>query len=262
MSCYQEYPPPPALRPYVTCLWTAMAEPGEGPHVHRVLPDNGIDILWQDQAPAGFAVGMMTAAVDVVTRVPVQTVAVRFKPGGAVAFFNRPLHDLRDLHVDLPDLWGGGQATGLLAEALWGRSGTVQEQLDILGQCLVERFQAQANVDCSPTTRRAAALVEQALIRIDGSHGQIRVETLAESLGVSRQHLASLFRARVGLSAKVFARICRFQRAAEGIKNAPKPDVDWATLALEFGYFDQSHLVHEFREFSGNSPGVFASLGS
>src|SRR5471032_2822559 len=77
---YQEYPPSPALRAHVACFWTSHAGGLARPHTQRVLPDNCVDILWQNGGRPGFAVGMMTSSIDVVTAGAVRTVAVRFKP--------------------------------------------------------------------------------------------------------------------------------------------------------------------------------------
>jgi methylphosphotriester-DNA--protein-cysteine methyltransferase len=99
-------------------------------------------------------------------------------------------------------------------------------------------------------------MVEAAVGAIEAARGAIRIETLADTLGVSRQHLASQFRARVGLGAKLFARVCRFQHASAAIRRGQQPDL--AALALEAGYYDQPHMVHEFRELAGSTPQSFA----
>ena len=81
----------------------------------------------------------------------------------------------------------------------------------------------------------------------------LRVEGLARQLGVSRQHLALQFRQHVGISPKLFARICRFRAASAGMQRlAGQPD--WAQVALQFGYFDQSHLIRDFQDFAHSSP--------
>jgi transcriptional regulator GlxA family with amidase domain len=80
---------------------------------------------------------------------------------------------------------------------------------------------------------------------------------LAAQLRVSRQHMAAQFRAKVGLSPKLYARIARFRRATDVLREARSPD--FAQLALECGYFDQSHLIHDFQEFSGSAPERFLS---
>jgi len=66
--------------------------------------------------------------------------------------------------------------------------------------------------------------------------------------GVSARHLERVFFARVGLGPKAFARIVRFQN----VLRSSLPD--WAAIAADCGYTDQAHLIHEFREFTGQTP--------
>lgn len=80
------------------------------------------------------------------------------------------------------------------------------------------------------------------------------VETLADTLSVSRQHLALQFRQQVGITPKLFARICRFRRALALLRD-PARDGDLAALAADCGYFDQSHLIRDFRDFADGTPG-------
>ena len=107
---YKEYPPHPALAAYVECVWAARA-PGGG-HAHRVLPDNCVDILWQDGGEAGFAVGMMSAPILVASPLPVRTLAVRFKPGMAGLFLALPMQEITDQRADMDLLWGAAKRTG------------------------------------------------------------------------------------------------------------------------------------------------------
>ena len=70
--------------------------------------------------------------------------------------------------------------------------------------------------------------------------------------GRSARTLERRFAREVGLAPKLFARVIRFQRVLEHIeKNAP---VDWARLALDAGYFDQAHLIRDFRTFAETTP--------
>ena len=241
---YCEYSPHPKLAAYVDCVWAARA-PGFA-HTHRVLPDNCVDILWQDSGPEGFAVGMMSSAILVASARPVRTLAVRFKPGMARLFLATPLHLLTDQRVDIDQLWGRSEA-GRLAEALWTSEAPERAQLAIIERELLRRLQTDVT--------RNAPLVQQALRALESSGGALRVEELAAQFSVSRQHLAAQFREHVGLSPKLFARICRFRQATAAIRTTPTPD--WAQLALDYGYFDQSHLIHDFQELAGNTPERF-----
>jgi AraC-like DNA-binding protein len=96
--------------------------------------------------------------------------------------------------------------------------------------------------------RRVDAAVD-AILR---SGGRATIDRVAAAAGVSRQHLARAFAYHVGVSPKTFARVMRFRRALElaGGHN-------WDDLAAELGYFDQSHLIADFREFAGTTPVPF-----
>ncbi len=255
MVLYQEHPPCAALAPYLACLWTCHVQPEGQAISHRVLPDNCIDILWQDCDPLGGVAGMMRSAIAVPFARPVRTIAARFKPGAASYFFHTPLHELIDLHPALNDLWSAKQLAELwtdglaerCADALWSRPLSDAAAVAAIEALLLQRLRFSV---------QRPGLVEAAVAAIEQSHGAIRIEVLADNMGVSRQHLASQFRARVGLPAKLFARVCRFQHATRAIAAAPARD--WATLALELGYYDQPHMIHEFRELAGSTPQSFA----
>jgi AraC-like DNA-binding protein len=232
------------LAAHVDCVWAARA-PALA-HTHRVLPDNCVDILWQDGGQPGFAVGMMSSAILVASERPVRTLAVRFRPGMAGLFLATPLHAITNQRADIDLLWGRSDADRL-ADALWEGDAPERARLALIEHELLRRFRADVP--------RGAPLVESALQALEGSGGTLRVEDLAAQLRVSRQHLAAQFREHVGLSPKLFARICRFRQATAAIRATRAPD--WAQLALECGYFDQSHLIHDFQELAGSTPERF-----
>lgn len=245
MIVYQEYAPLPALRPWLACVWTCRVQTGATALTHQVLPDNCIDILCQDQQESSFAVGMMTAPIRVISQGLVQTVAARFKPGAAASFFDLPLCELNDGRTDLLSLWGRDLAARL-TDALWSDPLDDVRRIAILQDHLLLRLRAGPRPPAPGMTGHAVALIER-------SQGRLRVDSLAEQLNVSRQHLAAQFRHKVGISPKLFARICRFRAAnaaLQDLRGAP----DWAQLALEHGYFDQSHLIHDFQDFAHSSP--------
>jgi len=268
---YQEFPPPPGLAGLVDCLWlsdapAAPAGPALLPVAHRVLPDNCTDILWQDSGDA-FFVGMMSTWFDVPAARRVRTVAVRFRPGAASLFVGPvPLAGLVDQRAGLDQLWGRS-AADRLGDELWSVARSDAERLALLTEALYARLAlapAGARAASALASRVVAsapagqALALQAVAQLEASGGGLRVESLAAALGVSRQYLANQFRDHVGLSPKLFARICRF-RAARTAALAAEPGRhghDWATLALDSGYFDQSHLIRDFQDFTGASPDV------
>ena len=91
-----------------------------------------------------------------------------------------------------------------------------------------------------------------AALEIFGNNQAWIVREVARHIGLSQRRFIQIFKAEVGVTPKLFSRIQRFQQTRSFIQQSAS--VNWATLALELGYFDQSHLIREFLEFSGQSP--------
>jgi AraC-like DNA-binding protein len=79
-----------------------------------------------------------------------------------------------------------------------------------------------------------------------------RVREAAKYIGLSQRRFIQIFKSEVGLTPKLFTRIQRFQQMRSFIAKDSSPN--WAAIAFDLGYFDQSHLIREFLEFSGLTP--------
>jgi transcriptional regulator GlxA family with amidase domain len=84
---------------------------------------------------------------------------------------------------------------------------------------------------------------------------KVAVGELAEELGWSRKRMAARFRAEIGLPPKTVARLLRFENARALAQSEARPD--WARIAVECGYYDQSHLINDFRAVTGVTPATF-----
>ncbi len=94
--------------------------------------------------------------------------------------------------------------------------------------------------------------------RLEARRGAVSVGELAERYGRSVRQVERIFAERVGVSPKVYARLARLKFGMRlGLADA-KPD--WAGIALEAGYFDQSHMVREFKALNGATPVEYAEL--
>jgi len=167
-------------------------------------------------------------------------IGVHFKPGGAFPFIGVPAGDLTDTHVNLDTLWG--PAAGRLRERLC-EAPTAVERFELLHEALLSRI-------CSGVENHYA--VSAALQMFVNNHARPTVREAAKYLGLSQRRFIQVFKTEVGVTPKLYSRIQRFQQARALIQRTPLPN--WATLALDAGYFDQSHLIREFLEFSGFSP--------
>lgn len=90
------------------------------------------------------------------------------------------------------------------------------------------------------------------------SSGQVRIDEVARQCGIGRRQLERLMLCWVGLSPKRLARIARFQAVLGDV--ADRSQLKWTGVAHQ-SYADQSHLIHEFAEFGGNSPRRFLARG-
>lgn len=174
---------------------------------------------------------------------------VAFAARGAASLLPMPLADVANRTGSFSDLVGEG-AMRLRERLLETRDAPTR-------LAIVEAWL----LDICVSGRHIHPLVDWATRRLAECGGQLRTAELARDAGVSRKHLAGLFREQVGLAPKTLARIHRFQRALGALERSDmreRPAVDWSDLAARCGYYDQSHLIHDFRQFAGMSPADFA----
>lgn len=168
-------------------------------------------------------------------------VVVQFKPGWAPALLGVGASQLTDHTVSLEALWGSS-ARALLAELA---SADSAESLSArITQALAERLPHGSESASARLARRAVQLFEQ---------GEGRVEAVATRLGVTARHLRRAFTEAVGVGPKEFARGVRLRRALSHTTASP----DWGRIACDAGYYDQAHLVGEFRELMGVTPTAY-----
>ena len=250
---YRELRPAAWLREHVECVWiVAGAATVRGPS-ETIVPDGCAELIFHlgerfvagleraaAKQPEAVLVGPLSRPFQVERPCGrVLTMGVRFRPGGLRAFLDAPVHELAEGATDARAVWGA--ETALLAEAL-------SETRDAATRLLrVEDFLRR---------RRRPAASESGLVRqILTSRGQVRSEDLAWAAGISLRQLERRFRDTVGLPPKRLARIVRFQ---EVLRRSGGDTPDWVAVALDCGYYDQSHLIRDFCELAGAAPSRFS----
>jgi AraC-like DNA-binding protein len=167
-------------------------------------------------------------------------VGVHFRPGGAIGFLGAPPGELADTHLDLEALWGAPAVE--LRERLCAAA-TPAERFSLLEQALLSRLRYP------PESHNA---VPAALRALEPTGEAVRVRDVAWRVGLSHRRFIQVFAAEVGLTPKLYGRVRRFQHALALVRDVPAPD--WARVAVECGYFDQSHLIRDFQAFAGLTP--------
>lgn len=253
---FRTYAPRAPLSELVEDFW--LYEGSEGRHLHeRILPRGTFEIVFnlredelriygpsdQDECRrfAGVVIsGPYAGSFMSDTAEEAAILGVHFKPGGAFAVLGLPAGELTNTHVDLRTIWGPAATT--LREQLCASSQPI-DRFRLLEQTLLERLFDR------PDRHGAIRVGLDVLMR---THGRAKVRDIASAVDLSQRRFIEVFTAEVGLTPKLFGRVQRFQHAVALSRQVTK--VDWAQLAVECGYFDQSHLIHEFLEFSGLSP--------
>lgn len=174
---------------------------------------------------------------------------VHFRPGGAHPFFGLPTDEVRNRRLPLEALWGRAEVAEL-EEAIF-EDPTPRRCFQLLEAALERRLEPASG-------KSQEALVAQSLALFEGDP-QRSIRQTAADLGVGERRFLSLFRRQVGLSPKAFRRVRRFQQALRGLA-AGRGGAGLADLALDCGYYDQPHLNHDFRAFTGVSPGRYLRL--
>ena len=279
---YRSIAPGPDLAPWVECFWSLA---GDGPSAgapEAVWPDGCMELivhlgdpfrsLADDGAlaiqPTSLLVGQLLRPMLLQPGRRVATLGIRFRPGGARPFFGVPLGELAGAVIPLETLWGADarRFESDLASAHAGSmrrrvsAGTLERRAP--GQLALERAASLARhtlLRRLDSRRGPSAEVSAAIGRVIEARGAMRIDRLAREVGWGSRRLERRFLAAVGLPPKPFARIVRFQSL---LARLPARDPDWVTLALDCGYFDQSHLAGEVRALAGATPSALAQAGA
>ena len=253
-------PPRPSLRPYIRdyCGYVESA-PGlvrrleyPGPQVVVIIEfdapvrvyDAG-QFLRSARYPGGFVAGLddqFTLVEHVGTQRGLQ---LNLTPIGGRLFFDRPMSEITNHVVALGDLLGAPHRS--LADRLdalpdW------DARFDLIEDLVESRVAASAD-RCGAS----AAPIAWAYGEVVRRGGSVDLAALSREIGCSHRHMIALFRNYVGLPPRLLGRIVRFDRLMTHLRRGGGDDT-WADLAVRFGYYDQSHLVRDVREFTGRTP--------
>lgn len=248
--------PDPRLAGLVASIWF-----GEGRvnyHRDRILPSAQSQLLINlgptqyriDPGPPESRVPFTDVWYSGLHQSPIDTEAphgnallgVAFTASGSYPWLGASMAPLSDRIVPLSDAVGDRALR--LREQLLNEPGLTARFL-LLERWLIARLSPRAEPH---------PVVPWATRQLAETQGRISIDALAAQSGFTRRYLARLFGEQVGLTPKSMARIHRFRHAFEVMQAAAPGTIPWAALAGSGGYYDQSHLVNEFRAFTGFTP--------
>jgi AraC-like DNA-binding protein len=252
--------PAPPLDAFVESVWICKNE-RRPRQLERILPTGGAQLivnLAEDEtrvyrgttrgfsclvSPGTILTGVTTRFQIIDTDEQAHVAGVAFRPGGTVPFIASPACELSDADVPLESLWGPRSAARLREQLL--AAADAESALDVLERALLAAW-----LDRVPHPAVAFALAA-----FHARPSVPRIASVTDGIGLSPKRFIERFKAEIGVTPKRYCRLLRFQRAvARAHGTAP---IDWGQLALACGYFDQAHFIHEFRDFSGDTPTAY-----
>jgi AraC-like DNA-binding protein len=235
--------PSATLRPFIDFHWIVRWDlDGQQPHEQKILPHPNVNLAFEESGPAVFGVDRKLFVRRIGGHG--KALGVRFRPGGFRPFWNASVSRLTDRTIPAAEVFGVAAAAA--NEAVMRAPG------DAAMVAYAEEFLASVLPDRDPVAESVADMVS--LITSDPSLK--RVDQLAAVSGLSVRRLQRLFAEYVGVGPKWVMRRARLHEAAQ---RADDGDVaDWAELAAELGYADQSHLTREFTALIGVPPSRYA----
>jgi AraC-like DNA-binding protein len=245
-------PAPAPLRPYLLADPEGWEQRRGRPAELREVPFPGVPLVFNLGEPwdvaseqhDSFLAGLHTQPTFVRSHESWACIELRLTPLGTHRLLGRPMHELANRTVALADVLPGSEE---LDERL-RESRSWPERFD-----LVENFLARRLAGSAP----AVQAVEWSWEHLRRTGGTASIESLANEIGWSHRRFISRFREHVGVAPKTFARLIRFDRAVTALRASAKRGL--AEIALECGYFDQSHMNREFRELAGTTPALLAA---
>lgn len=261
---YMEQIPSASLLAHVACYWESglILQSSKKPDMDgdivqpdmsvpaRVLPDGCTDMLiTYDSVGSLHSYGYCgnythPFAVPGPSDAPASadyTFGVRFFPGGAYVFHGLPLEEFTDRRIPLHECWPVELSE--LQERMAGTK-SFKERVQVMNTYL-------SPLSLQPNTYEHD-LMKNVLHRIFKDGGRMSVRELAMREVVSERQLHRKFAEWVGVSPKRFSEVVRFHRVLDSIHQGHT--TDGVALALNHGFFDQAHLIRQFRKFYGETP--------
>jgi AraC-like DNA-binding protein len=244
--------PSSMLSPYVKHYWI-LKTIGNSTSIARTVPTGMMSLIFHRGncllsinenkiQPRAFLSGQEKTFNDLRYYGYINMISIVFRPVGVRAFFNLPIDRTAGLR-----LTAGDMEDKELSELERTLTSTEEDKLCIL---LIEHF----------LLKRLTQLAEYNIKRIDTAiglinAGQTDIVKLADATCLSTKQFNRIFSENIGTSPKEYSRIIRFQRALNLLEK--DIDISFTALACDCGYFDQSHMIKDFKTFSGYTPSEY-----
>jgi AraC-like DNA-binding protein len=204
----------------------------------RSLPDNKVN-------PRAYIGGQYNAQLNFLPTGTLDIVSVVFQPHGAKAFFSMPIHEFLGVMVSVDDV--RDRELCELQDRLLNITNN-QSCVREIETFLMKRLR----ITKAHNHQRMNAVIRA----VDG--GEMNIGNLCRTSCLSYRQFKRVFFEYAGINPKDFLRIIRLQKMLSIWQS--QPQISFAHLAYDCGFYDQSHLINEFKAFAGYTPNEYITL--
>ncbi|MBO9729423.1 MAG: helix-turn-helix transcriptional regulator [Chitinophaga sp.] len=253
---YQEIPPPIYLKNHVRYFWTLEGNgTGDAPHIFGPMADGCPGLMFQQSADTTFLLndkqlpdqllyGQTTKYTEMQLTGAFYSIGVCCYPNALKSIFRLNADELTNTCMDL-DLLSVTKDFSLAEKLL--ETPSLSGKIDVIAAFLFKQINKNESA--------ADDITQFALDQIIQSNGSISLKDLQEQLQLTERSFERRFKQGVGISPKLFSRICRFQNSLAQLRSNKFSKL--SDIAFENDYADQSHYIRAFKEFAGISPNQF-----
>ena len=241
---YREIQPSGPASQFVKCYWL-LEDDTPALVAQRVVPDGRAELIVNlgtpyveadEPQPQCFLMGQITGPLMLRAGGPINVIGIRFRPHTAGQLLRAPMNEITD---------AGAISIADISLPLSRKLEALQEiRSPLAWVSVLDGIFTQAAANCD-------RMVAGAVRGFEHTVGLIGIDEMARQAGISARQFERRFLQAVGIPPKLFARMQRFQRVFRALdSDAP----NWADTAVRCGYYDQAHLIRDFREFAGKPP--------
>ncbi|MFB6456850.1 DUF6597 domain-containing transcriptional factor [Chitinophaga sp. Hz27] len=241
-------PPILPLRPYIRYFWVLENKRIDYTEKLKLIPEGLPGLVFQENPsafensdkqslPQTFIFGQATHYAELNASGTFRNIGVCFQPTALSSVFGIAASELTEKHIAVNDLIKNTINDQLL------NTPVLSQKIAVLEQCFLQLTDGHHPENAN---------IQHALLQLEQGK---TLRQLQEALQISERSLERLFKHHVGISPKLYARICRFQATLKMLRNTRNTTL--TEIAYLENYFDQSHFIRDFKFFAGTTPKAF-----
>lgn len=248
----QLVPPPQSLIGLVQQFWRFEWALPDGVDVKSwVTPSGQANIVFQFEGARGWqgrVIGPRTKAFQSGKTGHGVLIGALLCPASLFYWTGREAKSLADAYPRLEEVFGlpGNTVVQSICEAM----DDFHKQVEVLSAFLEPQWSAKKEAE--------SRWASEVFAEIASADDVTCISKLAEKFDCSERTIQRLFDRHIGISPKFLVRTRRFQGAVKTMMN--RAAIDWADLSLSLGYYDQAHLLKDFRDITGRCPSELGQL--